>query len=295
MEYNGTKYRYLQNLQGDIVGIIDSNGNLVVEYRYDAWGKPISTSGSMADTLGKQNPFRYRGYVYDEETALYYLWHRYYSSFTIRFLNLDELGGKKGKLFSHNGFCYCNNSPICQKDETGRIAGILLGVVFLGIALGLSGCESENYSGSYSGAANCYAYALKLSVDPKTGKPFKERPAPGSFSGNRIEKKDLKKVDVKKEIIDRVVTDCAALDLTIEEVDSNAYVCQDGEWLIALAFAPDSDYHWYRKDDDGTWSHKPGITAISRVDKSYNIIYDPKECDRGEYYEFMGYYAVSYQ
>ena len=41
--YNGITYRYLHNLQGDIVAILDSNGNAVVEYRYDAWGKPIGT------------------------------------------------------------------------------------------------------------------------------------------------------------------------------------------------------------------------------------------------------------
>ena len=46
------KYRYAHSLQGDIVGIVDSDGNLVVEYRCEAWGKPISTIGSMADTLG---------------------------------------------------------------------------------------------------------------------------------------------------------------------------------------------------------------------------------------------------
>lgn len=58
------------NLQGGIVGILDSTGALVVEYKYDAWGKLLSTTGSLADTLGKRNPFRYRGYVYDEEKEL---------------------------------------------------------------------------------------------------------------------------------------------------------------------------------------------------------------------------------
>ena len=60
----------LHNLQGDIVAILDSDGNKVVEYKYDAWGKPFTPPGSMKDSLGKLNPFRYRGYVYDEETGL---------------------------------------------------------------------------------------------------------------------------------------------------------------------------------------------------------------------------------
>ncbi len=36
VEFNGAQYSYIHNLQGDIVGIVDSNGNLVVEYKYDA-------------------------------------------------------------------------------------------------------------------------------------------------------------------------------------------------------------------------------------------------------------------
>ena len=47
--------------------------------RFDSWGKLLSTSGSLASTLGKNNPFRYRGYVYDEETEFYYVQSRYYN------------------------------------------------------------------------------------------------------------------------------------------------------------------------------------------------------------------------
>ena len=72
---------------GDIVGILDSTGSLVVEYRYDAWGRPVGTTGTLASTLGKSNPFRYRGYVYDEETGLYYLRMRYYKPECGRFLS----------------------------------------------------------------------------------------------------------------------------------------------------------------------------------------------------------------
>ena len=94
VEYNGVKYHYVHNLQGDIVGIVDVAGNLVVEYRYGAWGKPISTTGSKADTLGRRNPFRYRGYVWGEVTALHYLRSRYYEAHSARFLNSDTMVGK---------------------------------------------------------------------------------------------------------------------------------------------------------------------------------------------------------
>ena len=57
------------NAQGDVVALVDGTGKVVVEYSYDAWGQPLTITGSMKDTLGKVNPLRYRCYVYDEETG----------------------------------------------------------------------------------------------------------------------------------------------------------------------------------------------------------------------------------
>ena len=75
---------------GDIVGVLDGNGNVVVEYKYDAWGKFLSITGTLKTTLGLRNPFRYRGYVNDEETGLYYLRSRYYNPAVGRFVNADK-------------------------------------------------------------------------------------------------------------------------------------------------------------------------------------------------------------
>ena len=77
--YNGTAYAYVKSLQGDIVAILDEDGNTVVSYGYDAWGAPLWCTGELAETLGKVQLFRYRGYVFDEETGLYYLRSRYYN------------------------------------------------------------------------------------------------------------------------------------------------------------------------------------------------------------------------
>ena len=70
------EYYYMFNAQGDVVALVDGTGKVVVEYSYDAWGQPLTITGSMKDTLGKANPLRYRCYVYDEETGLYYLGSR---------------------------------------------------------------------------------------------------------------------------------------------------------------------------------------------------------------------------
>ena len=111
--YNGTAYAYLKNLQGDIVAILNGSGSAVVSYVYDAWGRPVSKTGSMASTLGTVQPFRYRSYVYDEETGLYYLRSRYYRPEQCRFLNADAI------LAQRNSFGYCSNKPIALYDPNG--------------------------------------------------------------------------------------------------------------------------------------------------------------------------------
>ena len=140
VRFNGTIYTYVHNLQGDIVGILDSTGNLVVEYKYDAWGKPLSTTGSLADTLGVCNPFRYRGYVFDEESGLYYLRSRYYTAHWNRFINSDEA------FLAHNHFTYCANAPIHLKDEDGTLwQGAVHHIVQLDIQRRIPGMIREVY------------------------------------------------------------------------------------------------------------------------------------------------------
>ena len=85
--YNGTMYFYVKNLQGDVIRIIDLAGTEVASYVYDAWGNIKDTKGDP--TVRELNPIRYRGYVYDTETSLYYLQSRYYDPLTDRFLNAD--------------------------------------------------------------------------------------------------------------------------------------------------------------------------------------------------------------
>ena len=117
--YNGTMYFYVKNLQGDVIRIIDLAGTEVASYVYDAWGNIKDTKGDT--TIREINPIRYRGYVYDTETSLYYLQSRYYDPFTGRFLNADiycDTG--TDTTLSTNMFAYCENNPIIHVDKTGK-------------------------------------------------------------------------------------------------------------------------------------------------------------------------------
>ena len=121
VNYNGTYYYYVRNGQNDIIRLIDGDNNTIVEYAYDSWGTPLSTTGTLASTLGAQNPFRYRGYVYDEETGLYYLQSRYYDPTTGRFISADTLLSTGQGVLGHNAYAYCSDNPIIRIDISGKI------------------------------------------------------------------------------------------------------------------------------------------------------------------------------
>ena len=122
-------YYYIYNVQGDVIALADaSTGKLAVTYTYDAWGKLVELKDNTANSVGTQNPFRYRGYYYDTETSLYYLQTRYYDPEVGRFINADAFTSTdiSGAL-SANMFAYCENRPTIGSDPTGEWVHILIG------------------------------------------------------------------------------------------------------------------------------------------------------------------------
>lgn len=126
------QYYYLTNLNGDVVGIIDAQGNLLAQYVYDPWGKLLqinTTEPDNADQLAvaTANPLRYRGYYYDSETGMYYLQSRYYDPDLGRFISADDFDClTTSNFFSVNAYAYCWNSPIAFKDSEGNTPNLAL-------------------------------------------------------------------------------------------------------------------------------------------------------------------------
>lgn len=134
----------------------------MVQYKYDAWGKPLNTTGTMANTLGKINPFRYRGYVYDEETGLYYLRSRFYCSVNGRFLNTDVI--YRGSLYT-----YCNNCPCVWIDKNG-LAPMMYCFDDMGIGnIIVSGMFSGGGGGFSSTTVNDVISEYQSNVSPSAG------------------------------------------------------------------------------------------------------------------------------
>ena len=141
VNYNGTEYFYVRNAQGDVTGLVSTSGARVVTYTYDAWGNPLATTGSLATTLGAQNPLRYRGYVYDTETGLYYLQSRYYNPGWGRFINADGYASTGQGIIGNNMFAYCGNNPVIRHDPTGQfgLTATIFGIAIWKIGVAVAG------------------------------------------------------------------------------------------------------------------------------------------------------------
>lgn len=131
---------------------------------------------------------------------------------------------------------------------------------------------------------NCYTYAFNYLKLPKTRKCTKKScplpfPQPGRASGHP------KWSDVKgkrcPDILARIMGDVPGSSLTTFEAK-----CPKRTRKIALVVDEDQDYHFYRQDADGYWSHKPGATDVIRHDATKRPIYDPELASR--YYPQSG-------
>ena len=81
--------------------------------------------GSLESTIGQLNPFRYKGYYYDNESGMYYCNSRYYNPQWGRFLNSDSIEYLDPESINGlNLYCYCMNNPIMYANPSGHF-GIL--------------------------------------------------------------------------------------------------------------------------------------------------------------------------
>ena len=125
------KYFYIRDFMSNILGLVDDSGNIVVKSKYDAYGNRISITDTSGCDLGNINPFRYKGYYYDDDVEMYYCKSRFYVPLWHRWLNSDSINYLEPKnITSLNLFTYCNNNPVMYVDPTGRftILGLLISV-----------------------------------------------------------------------------------------------------------------------------------------------------------------------
>ena len=126
--YQGNTYFYQKDIFNNIAKILDANGNIIVQYVYNAWGKykVLNANGQEIDKsddghIGNKNPFRYRSYYFDTETELYYLKSRYYDPELGRFITIDDISYLDPETINGlNLYAYCGNNPVINVDSTGH-------------------------------------------------------------------------------------------------------------------------------------------------------------------------------
>ncbi|MBN1133402.1 MAG: hypothetical protein JXA38_00430 [Methanosarcinaceae archaeon] len=140
-------------------------------------------------------------------------------------------------------------------------------------------CIPEYNPGFWSNTRgnNCYSYACDTSIQR-----MEHIPQPGFAHGIILDKWNCETVHN------------AAVADGLKPIDCDegcGFSCQH---QVALCVDPrESGYHWYRKDRDGTWSHKRGLSSISKLDDTWkDSIIDPRKADRGKYTTFCGCYCV---
>ena len=174
--YRNAEYYYMKNVQGDIIGIVDSAGLILAIYTYTPWGQLLTidrvTGSSYSDgdsSIGSINPIRYRGYYYDNETRLYYLNSRYYDPEVGRFISSDSVMGVNADMATYNLYAYCGNNPIIRCDVSGTHwdniidASLHIGNMLL-LAVGIDTAAvgafflnmSQDENGIYHASFNCW-------------------------------------------------------------------------------------------------------------------------------------------
>ncbi len=137
-ETTAYSYYVTTSAQGDVLGIYTAAGVQVAAYEYDAWGNctvydvtqdsdgnNIFTEATYSDSqkfnMEFLNPFRYRGYYYDQETGFYLTGTRYYDPEIGRFINADSvISGTGESVQGYNLFAYCFNNPVNMSDPSGN-------------------------------------------------------------------------------------------------------------------------------------------------------------------------------
>ena len=191
------------------------------------------------------------------------------------------------------------NGTSTSSSNKGRIC---IGNLYLNnssYTLPLSGSELNyeptlwNNNSNVLYGSNCYSYAVNAPKNPTFN--YFETMQPGQSVGKSCTKDDIINVSP---VLSLISEDAAKLGFGFTRIDAEA-VCNPGFYKVAFVLDPNEpgfDYHWYRQNSDGSWSHKPGTTPVKDTDNDGRLIMDPEECNRNggylNYSVFVGYFAV---
>jgi hypothetical protein len=207
---------------------------------------------------------------------------------------------KKQKCQCYNNTKPCNNKTIegtlfCQDHQNCKGSP-------------LSGSEPLYEPEKYNNdpaiykSHNCYSYGMNV-IDDKLvqfcrkndGKNCRSRfHQPGALHGDRfaLNASERRKCPVVEKLMKSDIPQISKTSFYSE--------CPRGMSKIALVVDEGEDYHYYRQDADGMWSHKDGSNKVKRYDANKVPIFNPETASRNytpqgsdlNYEDFCGFYCV---
>ena len=110
-------YYYLKDAIGSVHALVNTNGAVVEQYRYTAWGEVtvLSSNGTVLAASAYGNRFAFQGREASYSTGLIFFRSRYYSASLGRWLSKDRIGISGGC----NLYAAMNNNLVCFLDPFG--------------------------------------------------------------------------------------------------------------------------------------------------------------------------------
>lgn len=120
MELNGKPYVPLSDISGNVVCLLDHDGQVVERYRYTIFGESevMGPQGRRRTVSAVANPWQYANKRLDEESGLVSFGLRYYDPALGRWITADPAGYADGS----NLYAYVHNSPLVYWDQYGLFA-----------------------------------------------------------------------------------------------------------------------------------------------------------------------------
>ena len=166
----------------------------------------------------------------------------------------------------------------------------------------------------YLNYTNCYAYAFDMMQNPITGEKFPKKGLQLGMLSGCFDYENFSYTDylalrwlcsgsdrANEALVSLISKDMETVGIQFQEYEAG----MSGGYKVALFVNPQKDIHWYRENEDGSWSHKLGNSNVTNevvymdptLDKfvyTGEIIYDPViAAETAGYSVFVGYFYVS--
>jgi len=186
-----TYFTMITSGHGDVVELLDASGAAFASYRYDAWGRPLTTgtstaatsliSSTLAGQIASRQILRYASYAYDAESGLCYCSARYYDPATRQWTTADSAKADG----EESAWQYCAGEPVGNVDPSGLVYQ----------APGL--VTRPGYPGQHCHAFLKWVYLDSSGADPSDPDPLSGRCYVGVMYVNDSSKASVFKVQVE--------------------------------------------------------------------------------------------------